>query len=86
MWQPNMLQNMLQICCQIHDLIWVKIIWKLAMQICHRCALKDQVLLIAKTSATELAHPLMSRHARLAANILWPLDKTRRLHHSSQPG
>ena len=35
----------------------------------YRCALKDQVQLIAKASATELAHPLRSRHARLAANI-----------------
>ena len=40
------------------------------MQICHRCTLKDQVHLITKTSATKLAHPLVSRHARLAANIL----------------
>ena len=55
----------------LHRLIWLKNIWKLATQICHRCTLKDQVHLIAKTSATELAHPLMSRHARLAANVLW---------------
>ena len=51
--------------------MWLKNIWKLATQTCHRCTLKDQVHLITKTSATKLAHPLVSRHARLAANILW---------------
>ena len=51
--------------------MWLKQSWKLATQICHRCTLKDQVHLITKTSATKLAHPLVSRHARLAANILW---------------
>ena len=64
----------------------LKDIWKLATKICHRCTLKDQVHLITKTSATKLAHPLVSRHARLAANILWqpmtPRAKPRESLHS----
>ena len=51
--------------------MWLKNIWKLATQICHRCTLKDKVHLSTKTSATKLAHPLVFRHAKLAANILW---------------
>ena len=54
----------------LHRLMCLKTIWKLAMQICHCCTLRDQVHRIARISAIELAHPLMSRHARLAA-ILW---------------
>ena len=50
-------------------LVWNLSGWKLATQ-CHCCTLKDQVLLIAKFNAIQLAHPLMSRPARLAAIIL----------------
>ena len=47
--------------------MWLKNIWKLATQICHRCTLKDQVHLITKTSATKLAHPLVSSNAESEA-------------------